>query len=186
MIHTLQNSIIESMETLKYTKVREVRSPVRGTSGAAGIDFFVPTDIDKQTMDAKCDVTQCYPDMEYADGHLTKIWLKPGESVMIPSGIKMKVPSGHALALMNKSGVGAKKQLDRLAELVDCDYEGEVHLNIVNNGLSTQCICAGDKIIQGVIIPVNFAAPEEVEDEEALFKGSTSERKSGGFGSTGN
>ena len=105
---------------------------------------------------------------------------------MIPSGIKMKVPDGYALAFMNKSGVGAKKQLDRLAELVDCDYEGEIHINVVNNGNREQEIKAGDKIIQGVIIPVSFIMPEEVENEEVLFSGSTSERKENGFGSTGN
>lgn len=173
------------METLRYTKVREVKSPVRGTSKAAGVDFFVPSNIDADTMNAKCEITGCHPNIDYKDGFVDKIWLKPGESVMIPSGIKMKVPEGHALAFMNKSGIGAKKQLDRLAELVDSDYEGELHINVINNGISTQCICAGDKIIQGVVIPVNFAMPEEVENEEVLFKGSTSERKSGGFGSTG-
>ena len=173
------------MDILRYTKIREVKSLARGTSKAAGIDFFVPTNIDEATMNAKCEITGCYPNIEYKNGYLEKIWLKPGESIMIPSGIKMKVPEGHALAFMNKSGVGAKKQLDRLAELVDCDYEGEVHINIVNNGTIAQCICAGDKIIQGVVIPVNFAIPEEVENEEVLFENSTSERKLGGFGSTG-
>lgn len=53
---------------------------------------------------------------------------------MIPSGIKMKVMPGYALVFMNKSGVGAKQQLDVLASVVDEDYEGEVHINLVNNG----------------------------------------------------
>lgn len=173
------------METLKYTKVREVKSPVRGTPAAAGIDFFVPTDIDEETMNNKCEVTGCKPKMEFLKRKLLTVFLQPGESVMIPSGIKMRVPDGHALVFMNKSGIGAKKQLDRLAELVDCDYEGEVHINVVNNGNSVQCISAGDKIIQGVVIPVNFAMPEEVENEEVLYNGSNSQRGEGGFGSTG-
>lgn len=174
------------MQTLKYVKIREVKSPVRGTSCAAGIDFFVPEDIDNVTMDAKCGITGCRPEIEYTpDWRMSSITLKPGESVMIPSGIKMKVPEGHALAFMNKSGIGAKKQLDRLAELVDCDYEGEVHINIVNNGNCDQVIHAGDKIIQGVIIPVNFAEPEEIGTEDELYRGSNSARGEGGFGSTG-
>lgn len=173
------------METLKYVKVRKVKSPCRGTSMSAGIDFFVPTNIDEKTMEEKCKITGCKPIMEYEHDCLTKIVLHPGESVMIPSGIKMRVPDGYALAFMNKSGIGAKKQLDRLAELVDCDYEGEVHLNIVNNGNKAQIIEAGDKIIQGVIIPINFAMPKEVENEDVLYKDSTSLRKQGGFGSTG-
>ena len=104
------------METLKYTKIREVKSPVRGTSVAAGIDFFVPTSIDKKTFESKCKTTGCDVFCEYDENeNLVKIILHPGESVMIPSGIKMKVPRGHALVFMNKSGIGAKKQLDVLA-----------------------------------------------------------------------
>ena len=176
------------METLKYCKVRDVKSPNRGTAKSAGLDFYVPSSIDKDTIESKCKITGCYPHIEYDSHSMTikKIILKPGESIMIPSGIKMRVPDGYALAFMNKSGVGAKKQLDRLAELVDCDYEGEIHINVVNNGNRDQEINAGDKIIQGVVIPVSFIQPEEVENEEVLFSGSTSERKSGGFGSTGN
>lgn len=174
------------MDTLKYTKVREVKSPVRGTNVAAGIDFFVPTSIDKKTFESKCKTTGCDVFVEYDENDiLTKIELKPGESAMIPSGIKMKVPDGHALVFMNKSGVGAKKQLDVLACVIDEDYEGEVHINLVNSGSRTQCIEAGDKIVQGLILPINYAMPEEVDNENILFKDSISERKENGFGSTG-
>ena len=107
------------METLKYCKVREVKSPVRGTSVAGGIDFFVPTDIDKETFLSKCDITKEYVKFDVdANGHLTNITLRPGQSVMIPSGIKMKIMDGWALVFMNKSGQAVKKQLDVLACLV--------------------------------------------------------------------
>lgn len=175
-----------NMDKLRYCKTRDVKSPNRGTPGSAGIDFYVPFGIDEDTMNEKCDITGCFPEMTFEDNKLMQICLKPGESVMIPSGIKMKVPDGNALAFMNKSGQAAKKQLDRLAELVDSDYEGEVHLNIVNNGNSVQYIKAGDKLIQGVILPINFAEPEEVSTVEELFANSDSLRKTGGFGSTGN
>lgn len=174
------------METLKYTKIREVKSPVRGTPVAAGIDFFIPTSIDKETFDSKCKTTGCSPLCEYDENNmLTTIKLQPGESVMIPSGIKMKVPAGYALVFMNKSGIGAKKQLDVLASVVDEDYEGEVHINLVNNGNTSQLIAAGDKIVQGLILPVNYAMPEEIGTVEELYSGSNSVRGEGGFGSTG-
>lgn len=174
------------METLKYTKVREVKSPVRGTSVAAGIDFFVPTSIDKKTFESKCKTTGCDVFCEYDENeNLVKIILHPGESVMIPSGIKMKVPRGHALVFMNKSGIGAKKQLDVLACVIDEDYEGEVHINLVNSGKNVQCIEAGDKIVQGLILPINYAMPEEIGTIEELYAGSDSSRGEGGFGSTG-
>ena len=174
------------METLKYTKIREVKSPIRGTSVAAGIDFFVPTSIDKETFESKCKTTGCSLHCEYDSNNvLTKIELQPGESVMIPSGIKMKVPHGHALVFMNKSGVGAKKQLDVLACVIDEDYEGEVHINLVNTGAKTQLIEAGDKIVQGLVLPINYAMPEEIGTVEELYAGSDSSRGEGGFGSTG-
>jgi len=174
------------METLKYCKVRNVKSPVRGTPVAGGIDFFVPTDIDQETFLSKCDLTKDYVNIDVDEnGNVKTITLKPGQSVMIPSGIKMKIMDGWALVFMNKSGIGVKKQLDVLACLVDQDYEGEVHISLVNNGLNTQYINAGDKIVQGVLLPMNYAIPEEVENEEVLFANSDSTRGQGGFGSTG-
>lgn len=173
--------------TLRFCKVRDVKSPVRGTAVAAGVDFFVPEDLTREVMDEKFNVTGCRPyETTYDDsGKLVKIVLTPGQSIMIPSGIKLNIPHGYALAFMNKSGIGAKKQLDRLAELVDEDYQGEVHINVINNGCSTQVICAGDKIIQGVLIPVSYAVPEEVRTVDELYADMTSARGEGGFGSTG-
>jgi dUTP pyrophosphatase len=174
------------METLKYCKVKEVKSPVRGTSVAAGIDFFVPTNITVDEFLQKCEITKCGPEYTLSEnGHIEKIVLRPGDSVMIPSGIKMKVMDGWALVFMNKSGIGAKKQLAVLACVIDQDYEGEVHINLVNTGNEIQTISAGDKIVQGVLLPMNYALPEEVENEEVLFANSESARGEGGFGSTG-
>jgi len=175
------------MEEFKFCKVRKVKSPVRGTAVAAGVDFFVPEDLQESVLVEKSVTTGCNPKIDLDPMTLTvkSITLQPGESVLIPSGIKVKIPHGYAMAFMNKSGVGSKKQLDRLAELVDEDYQGEVHINIVNNGLKPQVISAGDKIIQGVLIPVSYAQPEEVDTPENLYKDSNSDRGEGGFGSTG-
>ena len=174
------------MDKLRYCKIRKVKSPTRGTAVAAGLDFYVPEDIDVDTFAAKCNITGCHPNYELDDDYNLKcIVLQPGDSVMIPSGIKMKVMPGYALVFMNKSGVGAKRQLDVLASVVDEDYEGEVHINLVNNGNRAQKIEAGDKIVQGLLLQVNYAVPEEVENETVLFSGSESARGEGGFGSTG-
>lgn len=174
------------METLKYCKTRKVKSPNRGTSASAGIDFYIPEDIDVDTFVDKCRVTSCNPSYTLSNEYfLESITLMPGESVLIPSGIKMKVPNGHALIFFNKSGVGSKKHLDVLASVVDSDYEGEVHINLVNNGDKNVTINAGDKIVQGLILPINFAMPEEIATASELYADSTSERGEGGFGSTG-
>ena len=175
------------MEIFKYCKVREVKSPSRGTNVAAGIDFYIPTDITPETWTEKCNSTKCHPVTMFNNNKtVDSIILAPGDSVLIPSGIKMKVPNGYAMVMMNKSGVGSKKQLSVLACVIDEDYQGEVHLNIANVGKDTQIIKAGDKLVQGLIIPVNYAILEEVKDDKELFKDSESERGDKGFGSTDN
>lgn len=142
--------------TLKFSKTRAVKSPNRGTSKSAGIDFFVPSDF-------------------------TTVWLKPGESTLIPSGIKVEVPTGHALIAFNKSGIATKRGLQVGASVVDEDYQGEVHIHLVNIGKQTSVIEANDKIIQFILIPVLYA--DVVEDNN--IHQTESERGAGGFGSTG-
>ena len=99
------------METLKYCKVRNVKSPARAHATDAGIDFYIPEDIQHDTFLAKCDVTKCYPAATFTEGILKSIVLAPGQSVLIPSGIHVKIPHGYALIYMNKSGVASKKHL---------------------------------------------------------------------------
>ena len=143
---------------LKFVKVKNVKSPVRGTSESAGIDFFVPDDFET-------------------------IVLLPGESCFIPSGIKVNVPKGHALIAFNKSGVAVKKNFHVGACVVDEDYQGEVHLNLTNTGNLPQVVERGDKIVQVLLVPINYANPIEVEPKNLYTK--ESERGEGGFGSTG-
>tara|TARA_B100001057_G_scaffold500649_1_gene616888 strand:+ start:1155 stop:1589 length:435 start_codon:yes stop_codon:yes gene_type:complete len=142
---------------MKISKVREVKTPTRGTNQSAGIDFFVPFGFYEN--------------------------LKPGKSCLIPSGIKANVPENHALIAFNKSGVAVKKNLHVGACVVDEDYQGEIHINLTNVGDENVSIESGEKIIQFVLVPVSYAGLELV-DEEGLFESAT-ERGSGGFGSTG-
>ena len=174
------------METIKYCKVRDVKSPCRAHSTDAGIDFFVPFGISLDTMKEKFKTTGCSVDTEVDEnGNVICFKLKPNESVLIPSGIKIKVPDGYMLQFNNKSGIAAKRSLLVGSSIVDIAYEGECHINLHNVSDKEQIISAGDKIVQGILVKVGFHQPEEVENEEILFKGSTSERKENGFGSTG-
>lgn len=172
-------------ETLKICKVREVKTPARAHATDAGIDFFVPVDIDMETMTEKCKVTGCQPKMVWNDDKLVKISISPGESVLIPSGIKMRVPDGYMLQFTNKSGIAAKRHLLVGSSVVDSSYEGETNINLHNVGNTEQVIEAGDKIVQGILIPVKLDAVEDVGNEDILFAGSHSDRGSGGFGSSG-
>lgn len=161
---------------MKILKIRNVRTPERGTRLAAGIDFFVPNAPDFITKDPTTGEVKC----------VNSLVLVPGESALIPSGIKVSVPEGYALVAFNKSGICTKKSLIVGAEVVDEDYTGEVHMHVINAGIYSATINAGDKLIQFMLIKQNYLEVEVMESEEELYLDKKSERGDGGFGSTGN
>ena len=174
-------------DTLKYCKIREVKSPARAHSTDAGIDFFVPENLTQDDMYQTYEKTGCYLTAELDDeNHFIKSWeLKPGDSVLIPSGIKVKVPDGYMLQYHNKSGVAAKRGLMVGANTVDIGYQGECHLNLYNVSNHRAIISAGDKICQGILVRIGFHIPEEMKNEEELYAEGISDRGEGGFGSSG-
>ena len=141
---------------MKIVKTRNVKTPSRGTPGSVGIDFFVPDDF-----------------------KATKVW--PGKDILIPSGIKARVPLGYGLVAMNKSGIATKQNLIYGAQLIDPDYTGEIHLHVINVGDKVVDIIPGQKLLQFALIPVSFEDVEIVDKLEEII----TERNSGGFGSTG-
>jgi dUTP pyrophosphatase len=86
---------------------------------------------------------------------------------------------------MNKSGIAAKKSLLVGACVIDEDYQGEIHIHLINAGTQVQTIFPGDKIIQVVLVPVAYTNIEIVSTEEELWDGKVTKRGEGGFGSTG-
>lgn len=162
------------METLKFVKVRNVKSPKRGTPLSAGIDFFVPEDS-------------------------RNIMLLPNDDILIPSGIVAKIPHGYMLMAADKSGiVSSNEALYRIglpvkntllptslivgAKIVDEDYPGEIHIHLINVGNKPAVIQPGDKIVQFILVPVSYAALEEVSSKDDLDF--TDSQRKGGFGST--
>lgn len=176
------------MEILKFTKVRDVKSPTRGTSLASGIDMFVPT-FDEQFLD---DLDEKNPGLG-TPGHygyvvsLDKkcIFLAPHHRIVIPSGIKLLGVPGYSYNMHNKSGVATKKGLIFGAEVCDADYQGEVHLSIINTSPNIVEICEGEKLLQILIEPVVLCPLEEVATAEELYAESESVRGEGWQGSTG-
>ncbi len=143
------------METIQFEKTRDVKLPERGTPLSAGIDFFVP---------------HCF----------FSVTLLPKESILIPSGIKALIPSGYCLMAQNKSGVCTRTSLVIGAGLIDEDYQGEIHLHLINSGPIPVKIVDGMKIAQFVLIPVSYARIKEGTN----IHGDKTIRGNGGFGST--
>lgn len=160
---------------MKITKIREVKTPTRGTECSAGLDFYVPKGFTAR--------------------------LTSGTDILVPSGIRAEVPRGYALIAMNRSSVATSTDAMRRVGLtpkgntpkgtlvvgacvVDEDYQGEIYIHLINVGRSIEVIHPGMKIAQFVLTPVSYEGVEIV-DEEGLFNQAT-ERGKGGFGSTNN
>ena len=133
---------------MKIVKVRNVKTPTRGTGLSAGLDFYIPEDFEAK-----------------------QIW--PGESINIPSGIRARIPRGCALIMFNKSGIATKYQLQVGACVVDEDYQGEIHLHVMNVGKDPVILKPGMKLVQGLVMPVLYVGVEVLESEDELFSQST-------------
>ena len=131
-----------------------IKLPKRATKGSAGYDFYAPIDVA----------------------------LNPGESVKIPTGIRVMIADGWVLALFPRSGLGFKcrMQLDNTVGIIDSDYyssdnEGHIFCKVTNDskeGKTVEVKC-GNGFCQGIFLPFGITT-----DDEA------SAVRNGGFGST--
>lgn len=158
---------------MRFAKTRNVKTPERGTPGSAGIDFFIPEDFSPLLLYPNCDT-------------------------LIPSGIKVEIPEGYMLIGADKSGIASSELAKRRAgmnykkgtrtspivgaKIIDEDYQGEIHIHIINVGTEAVRLEAGMKIAQFILVPVRYESLEEVPEKELFSK--ATERGTGGFGST--
>ena len=108
--------------------------------------------------------------------------LEPGQAELIPTGLAMHIGDpGLAAMLLPRSGLGHKHGLvlGNLVGLIDSDYQGPLMVSCWNRGRVAYTVQPLERIAQMVIVPVVQARWRVVE------KFDTSERGSGGFGSTG-
>ncbi|MEP7060141.1 MAG: dUTP diphosphatase [Actinomycetota bacterium] len=113
---------------------------------------------------------------------LVSITVEPGERALIPTGVAVAIPEGHAGLVLPRSGLASKLGLTlaNAPGLIDAGYRGEVICAVVNLDRSTPVVIEpGDRIAQLVVIAVPLVSPIWVQ---ALPK---TDRGDGGFGSTG-
>lgn len=128
--------------------------PVRATAGSAGYDFFAPV----------------------------KVTLQPGETVKIPTGIRVEMEQDWVLKCYPRSGLGFKYrlQLNNTIGIIDSDYfysdnEGHIFAKLTNdtNEGKTLVIPAGTGFMQGIFVEYGITVDDAAEGV-----------RNGGFGST--
>ncbi len=141
--------------TLTITRLSpHVPLPSYGTSGAAAFDLAASTD----TI------------------------VPPHAIALVPTGLVVKVPEGHFLAILARSSTPLKRGLmvANGVGVIDSDYCGpadEVKIQVINVTDAPVHVAAGDRIAQGMVL----AAPRLVFVEAVAADGPSR----GGFGSTG-
>ena len=106
----------------------------------------------------------------------------PGERAMVPTGVAVAIPHGHAGLVLPRSGLASKQGLTlaNAPGLIDAGYRGEVICAVVNlDPRATVRIAKGDRIAQLVVVALPSVAPAWTEELPPSGRGE------GGFGSTG-
>lgn len=112
----------------------------------------------------------------------TDVQVRPGGRAMVPTGLAVAIPEGHAGLVLPRSGLAARSGLTlaNAPGLIDAGYRGEVTCAMVNlDRERTVMIARGDRIAQLLVVPVPRAEPEWVDELPGSARGK------GGFGSTG-
>lgn len=130
---------------------RNAKVPTRAHDTDAGLDFYTPK----------------------------SFTIVPRADVCIGLKIRTEFPKGYALIFVEKSGIATKKKIDIGAKCIDSGYSGEVHAHLINNSDKKVVFNRGDKVVQGLIIPVWNGQPEVVEEIDMK-----TDRSESGFGST--
>jgi len=106
----------------------------------------------------------------------------PGKTILVRTGLAVEIPPGFEMQIRPRSGTSLKTGLmiKNSPGTIDSDYRGEIGILVYNTGERYgHCINIGDRIAQGVIVPVIRAAIEVVDELGTTVRGDH------GFGSTG-
>ena len=110
------------------------------------------------------------------------VTVKPGERAMVPTGVAVAIPDGHAGLVLPRSGLASKRGLTlaNAPGLIDAGYRGEVICVVINLDPHEPVeITPGDRVAQLVVVEVPEVRPRFVDELPRSARGE------GGFGSTG-
>ena len=136
----------------KLQKIYEdIKLPKRATAGSAGYDFYTP-----ETFS-----------------------LKSGETIKIPTGIRVEMEEGWVLKLYPRSGLGFKYrlQLDNSVGIIDSDYfysdnEGHMFAKITNDAKQEKTLTVekGQGFMQGIFVEYGITVDDEVTKIQERLK----------------
>ena len=165
----------------------DVKAPVR-EYGNAGIDVFIPnhTDTFVKAFNEKNTADNSILDVNSNGEPIIKIM--PHGRVNIPSGIRSFIPANVALEAHNKSGIATKYGLVFGASTCDANYQGIIHISLINTTSKIVELPLGMKAIQFIPRLIDTSSIEVYKDisfEEFYKDFEFSNRGEGAFGSTG-
>lgn len=143
-------------QTVNVIKLRpDAQMPRYGSEFAAGADLYACLD--------------------------APLTVPPGQTVLVPTGLAMEIPTGFVGLVFARSGLASKRGLAPANKVgvIDSDYRGELLVALLNHGTAPQTVEPGERIAQLVITPyltADFVQADSLCDTA---------RGSGGFGSTG-
>jgi len=107
--------------------------------------------------------------------------IEPGESKIVPTGLRFEIPEGYEIQVRPRSGLAAKEQVTVLNApgTIDADYRGELLIILINHGKKPFTVTPGMRIAQIVLAPVVQAIFQRQEILAATIRGE------GKFGHTG-
>lgn len=132
-----------------------IKLPKRATSGSAGYDFYSPLSFS----------------------------LNPGETILIPTGIRVKIEEGWVLKFYPRSGLGFKYrlQLNNTVGIIDSDYyasdnEGHIFCKLTNDTNEGKIVCIGEgtAFMQGIFVEYGITFDDDTTDVRNGGLGSTS------------
>lgn len=134
----------------------DLELPQRQTKAAAGYDLF----------------------------SIKEVRITPGNVLLVPTGVRVKLPVGEFLAIYARSSLAIKRRL-MLANgvgVIDADYYdnpdngGEILIPLFNMGVEEVLLPRGERIAQGIFMNYLTSTAEDSFLEK---------KRVGGFGSTG-
>lgn len=109
------------------------------------------------------------------------ITLAPGARALVPTGLRIAIPTGYEVQIRPRSGLALKHGITvpNAPGTIDSDYRGPLGVILMNAGEAPFVVAHGDRIAQMVVAPVVQARFEVTDDLGDTARGA------GGFGSTG-